>query len=178
MSTNTTVENRWFKGLPIALIILSVGLILSYLVTTPLPAIQWSVPAPESVSTQRGQGAYAARYAAMAQAFAAQEAASTNIQSSREAEAARYNAMAVAYAAKEAAGIQRGWVAYTARYAAMGKPFTTESDGVQRGLEAFSARYAAMAEAYGAKEAAAIQRGWDAYVARYAAMAKMAEHLK
>ena len=174
MSTNTTVENRWFKGLPVALIILSVGLILSYLVATPLPAIQWSVPAPESVSTQRGQGAYAARYAAMAQAFAAQEAASTNIQSSREAEAARYNAMAVAYAAKEAAGIQRGWDAYAARYVAMGKPFTT----VQRGWDAYTVRYAAMAEANGAKEGAAIQRGWDAYVARYAAMAKMAEHLK
>lgn len=122
MSANTPVVNRWTKRIPFALIILAVALALSYLTIAPLPTFSLPASAPASVSSlQRGQEAYAARYTAMAQAFAAQGAASVNIQRSRVAETARYTAMAEAFAAKEAAGIQRSWDAYAARYTAMGK---------------------------------------------------------
>jgi len=91
----------------------------------------------------------------------------------READAARYTAMAESFAAKEAANIQRGRDADAARYTAMAKPFTTLQDSVQLGREADAARYTAMAEFFAAKEAASIQRGRAADAARYTAMAKL-----
>jgi 23S rRNA maturation mini-RNase III len=147
MSTNSPIVKRWFKRFLIVIAILAVGLILSILVITPAPAeTQSAAVFVENVdSLQRGRDADAARYNAMAEYYAAKEAA--GLQRGREADAARYTAMAEYYAAKEAAGLQRG-------------------------READAARYTAMAEYYAAKEAVSLQRGRDADAARYNAMAE------
>ena len=118
MSTNTPVANRWSKHFPVALIVLSVGLILSYLVIVPPPALtrSSSVTAANENGIQRGRVADTARYNAMAKLYAAQ---SEIIQLGRVADTARYTAMAEFYAAKEAASIQRGRDADAARYNAM-----------------------------------------------------------
>jgi hypothetical protein len=178
MSTNTPVANRWSKRFPVALIILAVGLILSYLLIVPAPAFtpsahvignENSVVSNEAAPVQRGWDAYTARYIAMAERFTTN---SNSAPRGLDAYAARYTAMAEAYTAKEAAQVQRGWDAYAVRYAAMAKQFAASSNNTQRGLDAYAARYTTMAKTHVAKEAAQIQRGWDACAARYAAMAE------
>lgn len=177
MSANTPVANRWSKRFPFALIILAVGLILSYLLIIPLPALtrsaaiirnEISVVSNEAVQIQRGWDAYAARYTTMAKQYAVRN---NSNQRGLEADASRYTAMAEAYTAMEAAGIQRAINAYAARYTAMAEAFTAVFNVSQHNLEADAAHYNAMVKAFAAKEAANIQRSWDAYAARYTAMA-------
>lgn len=173
MSTNTPVANKWIKQYPFAVVVLSIALVFGYIVITPAPTISRPVAAVPANTTdvERGMEAYAARYQAMAQAYAAKETASSiSIQKSRSAEIARLNGIAEIYMTMEAARIQRSWEAYVARYAAMGKQYTSK-ENIQRGWEAYTARYQAIANQYEAKEAANIQRGWDAYTAQYVAMA-------
>ena len=144
MSANTPVANKWTKRFPIAVIVLGVAALLSYLVTSPLPAIHWGASISKSGSSiQRGWEADTARYTAMAEFYAAQ-----------------------------AEGIQRGLKADAARYTAMTKHFAAPQESVQLSRQADTARYTAMAEFYAAKEAANLQRGRDADAARYIAMAK------
>lgn len=128
MATNTSVKSRWSKRLSIALIILGLGLIVSYILIVPAPAINQPLPGigneytvPGAIpNAQRGWDAYAARYTAMAEAYAA---SNSGTQRGLDAYAARYTAMADAYAAKEAANIKRGWDACAARYTAMAKQY-------------------------------------------------------
>jgi len=85
----------------------------------------WAVYYQSERSNYSGYWAFAAdaaRYTAMAEFFAAKEAA--GIQRSHAADAARYTAMAEFFAAKEAAGIQRSRAADAARYNAMAKHYT------------------------------------------------------
>ena len=97
MSTNTTVVKRWPKGLPLALIILSIGLILSYFVIAQPSVFTWSpsIAAGNPNSVQLGIDADAARYTAMAKYYAEKEAIRNQL--SLEADAARYTAMAKYY---------------------------------------------------------------------------------
>lgn len=174
MSTNTTVTNKWIKQYPVIVIVLTIALVLSYLAITPVSSISRPVAfTPSNTSgIQRGWEAYAARYQAMALAYAAKEASTTiSVQRSRAAETARLNGMAEANTAMESARIQRSWEAYTARYTAMGKQYAI-SENIRRGWNAYAARYQAMAEYYAAKEAANFQRSWDAYTTRYTVMAE------
>jgi len=174
MSTNTPVVHKWSKPYPFILIFLVIALILSYALIAPIPTISRSNVAvtANSSNVQRGWEAYAARYQAMAQAYAAKEAStSISVQRNRAAEIVRLNGIAAAYAAMETARIQHSWDAYAARYAAMGKQYAS-GQNIQRGWNAYAARYQAMADQYTARETANIQRGWDAYAARYAVMAE------
>lgn len=144
MSTNTPVVNKWIKGVPFALILLAVGLILSYMIVNPLPATPWNAPVHENGSS---------------------------IQRGLEADAARYTAMAEFYTAQEAS-IQRGLEADATRYTAMAQYYATLNDSIQRSLESDAARYTAMAQYYTEKEAERIQRSLEADAARYTAMAE------
>jgi len=144
MSTTTPVAEKWTKAFPIALLVLALGLVLSYSLISPHPITIPSASVSSSVSSL-GAG--------------------------WEADAARYTAMAKIYAA-QTANIQRGRDADAARYTAMTNRYIVSTAGIQRGYEADAARYTAMAELYTAKEAANIQRGRDADAARYNAMAE------
>jgi hypothetical protein len=178
MSTNTPVVNKWSKRFPFALIILAVGLILSYLLIAPAPAFTRSklfsgnennAVSNEAAQLQRGWDAYAARYTAMAKSFSA---SSLSNQRGMDAYAARYEAMAKAHTSMEAAKMQRAIDAYAARYNAMIQHFTIAGENSQRSRDADAARYNAMAEFFAAKEVARLQRSIDADAARYNAMAE------
>jgi len=144
MSTTTPVTEKWTKGFPIVLIILAVGLALSYLLISPLPVTLSSASVNDSESS---------------------------IQAGLEADAARYTAMAEFYAAK-AESIRLGQEADAARYTAMAEFYNASAASIQRGQEADAARYTAMANYYLNKEADHLKQIHDADAARYTAMAK------
>jgi hypothetical protein len=146
MSTTTPVAEKWTRILPIALLVLVIGLALSYLLIFPHPTTLSSASISTSGSSlEVGRAADAARYTAMAEFYAAQ---TESIQQGRKADAARYTAMAEFYNAK-AADTLRVLEADTARYTAMAKYYTEkEAIRVQRSLNADATRYTAMAEYY------------------------------
>ena len=130
MSTNTTVSHPWIKFLPFAVILLAVALTLSLAVANLQPVVRFGSPASGSESSiQRSMEAYAARYTAMAEYYAAKEGASVPV--NHAADAARYNAMAEYFAAKEAANIQRGRAADAARYTAMAEYYAAIAIGTK-----------------------------------------------
>ena len=146
MSTTTPVAEKWTRIFPIALLVLAIGLALSYLLISPHPITLSSASVSTSGSSLKvGRAADAARYTAMAKFYAAQ---AEGTQKGREADAARYTAMAEFYNAKEA-NIQRILEADTARYTAMAKYYTEkEAARIERSMNADATRYTAMAEYY------------------------------
>lgn len=150
MSTNTTVAHSWIKFLPFAVILLAVALTLSLIFANLQPGVRFGSPASGSESSiQRGMEADAARYTAMAEYFAAKEAAGIPVD--HTADAARYNAMAEYFAAKDIASIEHSRAADAARYSAMAEAYSAQNAATQRWIEAYAARCNAMAEAYAGK---------------------------
>ena len=145
MSTTTPVTEKWTKGFPIVLIILAIGLVLSYLLISPLPVNLSSA----SVSTT-----------------------GSNFETSLEADAARYTAMAEFYAAK-AEHIQQGLEADAARYTAMAEFYNASAASIQHGLEADAARYTDMANYYMNKESDRLQRIHEALADIYESISEM-----
>ena len=90
--------DSWSKWFPITIVIPAAGVILSYLVITSLPAVSLPVPSVNDPNILQGSATDAARLTALAEFFAAKEAA--GIQRGKIADAARYTAMAMFYASK------------------------------------------------------------------------------
>ena len=130
MSTNTTVSHTWIKLLPFAVILLAVALVLSFAFSNYQPVIRFGSPASgRETGIQRGMEADAARYTAMAEYYAAKEAAGVPV--NYAADTARYNAMAEYFAAKDAAIIQRARAADAARYTAMAEYYAAIAVGTK-----------------------------------------------
>ena len=172
MSANTSSVQQWIKRVVAAVAILGVGSLVGILALNPRPAEIESavVVAADEATVRRSLDAYAARYAGIAQHYAARGEA---LEHSRDAYAARYTGLAEHYAGLGEA-LRRGRDAYAARYAGMAafaRQHTLSTQPAGRVTDAYAARYTGMAEHYSGMSHSS-QRGMDAYAARCTGIAE------
>lgn len=136
----------WVKGIAVVIAVLAVGAVIGFLTFDPRSAEIESVAvvSADEVGARRSIDAYAARYAGLAEHYAAGDLRSER---SRRAYAARYAGLAQHHAsASEAA--RRSIRAYGARYTGIAEHYTGKRHSSQRGMDAYAARCAGMAERY------------------------------
>jgi len=159
----------WVKGIAVVVAVLAVGAVIGFLTFNPRSAEIESaaVVSADEGGRRRSVDAYAARYAGLAEHYAAGDLRSER---SRSAYASRYAGMAEHYAGRVASS-ERAVSALAARYAGLAQHHASGSEVSRRSIRAYGARCTGIAEHYTGKSHSS-RRGMAAYAIRCAGMAE------